>query len=135
MRDEVVRVLADEQAAWRRVATLVARNSPPEEVFAAVTEELGRLLDAEMTNMCRFEPDGTMIVIGSSKGRWHWPIGSRWPPADDHGRVVVQDRPSGPHGDQGRGIRRPGDGPRPRRWAFTTASGCRSSSRGASGAS
>jgi signal transduction histidine kinase len=90
MKGEEVRVLADEQAAWRRVATLVARDSPPEEVFEAVTEELGRLLDAEMTNMCRFEPDGTMIVIGSSEGRWHWPIGSRWPPGDDHGSVVFK---------------------------------------------
>ena len=36
--------LADEQAALRRVATLVARESSAAEVFAAVAEELGRLL-------------------------------------------------------------------------------------------
>ena len=36
--------LAEEQAALRRVATLVARGAPPEEVFAAVAEEVGRLL-------------------------------------------------------------------------------------------
>ena len=36
--------LAHEQAALRRVATLVARGVPPEEVFGAVTEEAGRLL-------------------------------------------------------------------------------------------
>jgi K+-sensing histidine kinase KdpD len=33
--------LAKEQAALRRVATLVAGGAPPEEVFAAVTEEVG----------------------------------------------------------------------------------------------
>ena len=36
--------LAEEQAALRRVATLVARGVPPLEVFAAVAEEVGRLL-------------------------------------------------------------------------------------------
>jgi hypothetical protein len=35
--------MTGEQAALRRVATLVARAAPPEEVFAAVTEEAGRL--------------------------------------------------------------------------------------------
>ncbi len=38
-------MLADEQAALRRVATLVARQSSPAEVFAAVTEEAARLLN------------------------------------------------------------------------------------------
>jgi K+-sensing histidine kinase KdpD len=37
-------VLADEQAALRRVATLIARQPSPAEVFAAVTEEAARLL-------------------------------------------------------------------------------------------
>ena len=41
------RVLAEEQAALRRVATLVARGVPPEEVFAAVTAEVGRVLSAD----------------------------------------------------------------------------------------
>ena len=38
------RRIADEQAALRRVATLVARGGAPEEVFAAVAEEVGALL-------------------------------------------------------------------------------------------
>ena len=46
---EELRALADEQAALRRVATLVARGTPPEEVFAAVAEEAGRLLPADLT--------------------------------------------------------------------------------------
>jgi PAS domain S-box-containing protein len=82
--------LAEEQTALRRVATLVARGKGPEEVFAAVTEEAGRVLGAEMTNMCRYEPDGAVTVIGSVEGRWHWPIGSRWPPGNDVGASVFQ---------------------------------------------
>jgi imidazolonepropionase-like amidohydrolase len=37
----------------RRVATLVARGAPPEEVFAAVTAEAGRLLGAHLAGMAR----------------------------------------------------------------------------------
>ncbi len=36
--------LAQEQTALRRVATLVARGAPPEDVFTAVSEEAGQLL-------------------------------------------------------------------------------------------
>jgi PAS domain S-box-containing protein len=63
-RAEVAR-LADEQAALRRVATLVARESPPDEVFAAVAEEVGRLLHIEDTRMVRYEADGTATVVAS----------------------------------------------------------------------
>jgi hypothetical protein len=38
---------AEEQAALRRVATLVARGAPPAEVFDAVTIEMRHLLDAD----------------------------------------------------------------------------------------
>ena len=40
-RTEIGR-LAEEQAALRRVATLVAKGTQPDEVFAAVAEEIGR---------------------------------------------------------------------------------------------
>jgi GAF domain-containing protein len=39
-----VQLLLDEQAALRRVATLVAGASDPRQIFATVTEEVGRLL-------------------------------------------------------------------------------------------
>ncbi|MEY2484133.1 MAG: hypothetical protein QOK24_2661, partial [Verrucomicrobiota bacterium] len=61
-RAEVHR-LADEQAALRRVATLVARESPPGEVFAAVAEEVERLLRVEVATMFRNESDGTVTVV------------------------------------------------------------------------
>jgi signal transduction histidine kinase len=57
-----VRGYADEQAALRRVATLVARGAPPEDVFAAVTEEAGRLLHADHATMKRYGPDATITV-------------------------------------------------------------------------
>ena len=44
-----LRSYAEEQAALRRVATLVAGGAPPEEVFAAVAAEAGRLLGADLT--------------------------------------------------------------------------------------
>src|SRR5205085_4813573 len=57
------RRLAEEQAALRRVATLVARREPAEELFAAVAEEVGQLLSVEMVNMCRYESDDTIAFV------------------------------------------------------------------------
>jgi PAS domain S-box-containing protein len=61
-RDEL-RVLADEQAALRRVATLVAHGGSPQESFAAVASEMGRLLGADATSLLHLEPDGTVTVV------------------------------------------------------------------------
>ena len=74
-----LRVLAEEQAALRRVATLVAHGATPEEVFAAVAEEAGQLLPVDSASMCRYEPDGTLTFVaqwGSVAARF--PVGSRW---------------------------------------------------------
>jgi PAS domain S-box-containing protein len=60
-----VRRLLDEQAGLRRVATLVAKERPSAEVFAAVAEEVGRVLELEYTRMVRFEDDGTATVVAS----------------------------------------------------------------------
>jgi K+-sensing histidine kinase KdpD len=57
--------LAAEQKALRRVATLVAQQARPEEVFAAVTAEVGRVLAADQTTMSRYDADGTAIVVGT----------------------------------------------------------------------
>jgi signal transduction histidine kinase len=72
--------VAEEQAALRRVATLVARGVPPEEIFAAVTEEVGRLLRVDLASMCRYEPDQTIVTLATwGLGREGFPVGSRWP--------------------------------------------------------
>jgi len=69
------RRLAEEQAALRRVATLVAAGAPPGEAFAAVAEEAGRLFLVDAANMCRYESDGTATIVASAGGRFA--VGSR----------------------------------------------------------
>jgi signal transduction histidine kinase len=59
------RRIAEEQAALRRVATLVAQAAPPEEVFAAVAEEAGRLLGAHHSWMTRYDPDGAARAVAT----------------------------------------------------------------------
>jgi GAF domain-containing protein len=71
--------LAEEQAALRRVATLVARGVAAEDVFAAVAEEVGRLLPVEYAGLSRYEPDGALSMVArSGRGLDHIPVGSRW---------------------------------------------------------
>jgi signal transduction histidine kinase len=79
-RDQLNRLL-DEQAALRRVATLVARGVPPAEVFTAVAEEVGRVLGTDSAHISRYEPDETMSTVAawSREGdnlltRTHYPI-------------------------------------------------------------
>ncbi len=66
-RAEVQR-LADEQAALRRVATLVAAGAAPQVVFDAVTGEVAELLRADQIALIRFEP-GPEITVLAHRGR------------------------------------------------------------------
>jgi signal transduction histidine kinase len=87
-----LRGFAEERAALRRVAALVARTAPPEEVFAAVTEEAGRLLDADVTGMSRYDPDGahTLIATWTSTGAAvPVPVGTRFAPGGHNGASLV----------------------------------------------
>jgi len=65
-----IRQLADQHAALRRVATLVARGGPPQSAFAAVSEEVGRLLGADVAMVQQFGSHGASAIVGS------------WSPAD-----------------------------------------------------
>ncbi|HWE08647.1 MAG TPA: GAF domain-containing protein [Solirubrobacteraceae bacterium] len=70
--------LAEEQAALRRVATMVARESPPEEVLAKVAEEAGQLLRADTAVIHRFDADGLGTVVGTwGKANDAFPVGRR----------------------------------------------------------
>ncbi len=72
--------LAQEQAALRRVATLVARGEPPEAVFTAVAEAVGQLFRVDLANLLRYEPDRTETSVAAwGMARKHFPVGSRWP--------------------------------------------------------
>jgi PAS domain S-box-containing protein len=62
---EEFRLLAEEQAALQRVATLVARRVPPTDVFAVVAEELGRVVDVPLVSIVRYETDGTATELAS----------------------------------------------------------------------
>ena len=54
-----------EQAALRRVATLVASGVAPAEVFDAVAQEVGLQCDADLARLERFERDGTITVVAA----------------------------------------------------------------------
>jgi signal transduction histidine kinase len=60
-----LRKFAEQQAALRRVATLVARAAPPEEVFTAVTAEVGQLLEVDSTFLVRYDQDDMITIVGT----------------------------------------------------------------------
>ena len=66
---ERLRMLGDEQAALRRLATAVARNAPPAEIFTAVANEICPLLGADDAAVIRFEPRHTATVL-AGVGQW-----------------------------------------------------------------
>ena len=70
--------LAEEQAALRRVATLVAEGAPAEEVLSAVAKEIEDVLDIPIVTICRHEPDG-FVVLRTAHGLPGFAAGSRWP--------------------------------------------------------
>jgi signal transduction histidine kinase len=72
--------LAEEQAGLRRVATLVAREAPPDELFAAVIEEVERVFAVEIVGLARFESGSSLTTVATSKPLADaFPVGGRWP--------------------------------------------------------
>ena len=65
----------------RRVATLVACGAVPDEIFAAVTGEAGRLLGAHLAGMARYESDDTVTVLATWAGEdeQHPLVPGPWP--------------------------------------------------------
>jgi PAS domain S-box-containing protein len=76
-----LRELADEQAALRRVATLVARESPPQQLFASVAEQVAQIIGVPLVRLVRYEPDGSAaeLVGGWAEGVDSLAPGMRWP--------------------------------------------------------
>ena len=71
--------LLEHQASLRHVATLVAREVPPEEIFAAVAAEVGRVFGSDATIILRLDPDGAATVLGQTGDHpEHMQVGSRW---------------------------------------------------------
>lgn len=68
----------EEQAALRRVATLVARGVPPAEVFEAVVAEMRLILGAENTRLMRYERNRHAVVLATShEPGLEMPVGDR----------------------------------------------------------
>jgi signal transduction histidine kinase len=72
------RALAGEQAALRRVATLVAGEASPSRVFEQVTEEVGRLLGLQGANVMQYDGLRTATVVGAwaDDGPPRFPVGA-----------------------------------------------------------
>jgi PAS domain S-box-containing protein len=75
-----LRELADEQAALRRVATLVASESSPQQLFAVVAEQVGRIIDVPLVRLVRYESDGSEVELIGGWGESVDPLapGTRW---------------------------------------------------------
>jgi GAF domain-containing protein len=74
------RRLSEEQAALRRVATLVAKETEQTAVFAAIAEEIGRLLGVDSIEMARYDDDAVAVVVaGWGRLTTAVPIGTRVP--------------------------------------------------------
>src|ERR1700751_2114625 len=87
------RRLVAEQAALRRVATLVARGVGPLAVFSAVAEEMRRCVPAATAGLWRFETDGEITIVAAAAHRAalkKWPVGTRTPVEGNTIAALVQ---------------------------------------------
>src|SRR5207248_7512478 len=77
--ERVQEALTDEQAALRRIATLVAGDATSERVFEQVTAEAARTVGALAGSLARFDDDGMVTFVGgwSASGSLAFPVGFR----------------------------------------------------------
>jgi signal transduction histidine kinase len=66
---EALVMLADEQAALRRLATTAARSASPREIFTAVAEAVAGLLGADDAAVARFDSDHSATLV-AGVGQW-----------------------------------------------------------------
>ena len=76
---EALARLAAEQAALRRVATLVAGQAAPDEIYAAVAEEVAGRLPADRAAVVRHDHDTLTVVAYWSTDGTDIPVGTRIP--------------------------------------------------------
>ena len=78
-----------EQAALRRLATIVARGVEPVEVFGALAEEMRRCVPADTAGLWRFESDREITIVADAadpEALARWPVGARTPIEGQHPR-------------------------------------------------
>jgi PAS domain S-box-containing protein len=71
-----------EQAALRRVATLVAQGASATETFSAVAMEVGQLLEGDLAAVFRYSPDREATLVGG------WSIPGITMPVGSHFKVT-----------------------------------------------
>ncbi len=87
-----LRLLADEQAAVRRVAELVARSAPLQQIFDAVAAETSSLLGNVATSVLRYEEEQQDVAVVMAGGGLT-PVGSHLPvPHDPLGDLSAIER-------------------------------------------
>src|SRR5258708_14739667 len=87
------RRLIAEQAALRRLATLVARGVEPLEVFGAVAAEMRRCVPADTAGLLRFEADGEVTIVAAAADPHElalWRVGTPTPTASNTLTAVAQ---------------------------------------------
>jgi hypothetical protein len=87
------RRLAAEQAALRRLATVVARGVEPSTVFGAVANEMRRCVRAETAGLWRYETSDEITIIAAdyhAAAPMEWPVGTRTPIDGSDLAAVVQ---------------------------------------------
>jgi signal transduction histidine kinase len=84
--------LAQQQAALRHVATLVAGGAPLSDVFTEVSEEIARSLNLHSAGLFRFDPDGCAVLVAAhdSSGRNFLPVGTRLSLEGDNVAALVR---------------------------------------------
>jgi hypothetical protein len=77
------RLLLAEQAAVRRVGTLVARGAEPLEVFNAVAAEICQCVPADCAGLWRYETSDEITMVAAAyhpaAAPARWPVGTRTP--------------------------------------------------------
>lgn len=109
--------LAEQQAALRRVATLVARGVAPAEIYPTAVAELSRGLRVQNVTLLRYAQDGAHVVVGArdENGDPILPKGEFMPLAGDNvaalifrsrapARMDTYDGAAGPTAEQIRGL-------------------------------
>jgi signal transduction histidine kinase len=78
--EQATRMLADEQAALRRIATIVAGEPTPSALFGRVTEEVGRLLGVPSASVVRYgDRQATLVATYTEPGTEGMTAGATFP--------------------------------------------------------
>ena len=88
--EAAARGLAHEQAALRRIATLVVSEADPARVFGQVMHEAARALGVATATIVRYDAPGTVTVLGgwSETGALLFPVGSTIEIGDEGSALV-----------------------------------------------